>query len=169
MAYPDATEVQSWGRPTFRVAKRIFIVVGSGMDRPHSIIFKPDAEERRAYIEDARFWVPPYWGPSGWLATGLAAAEVDWQEIAELIDTSYRLLAQKRHLKVLDTNVCATRCVEEYGSIGRGFKSLRAHHPKTPSVWRGFCVIHRCDAGTPKCRLSECAKRNGNCGQDCSK
>lgn len=104
MAYPDATEVQSWGRPTFRVAKRIFIVVGSGMDRPHSIIFKPDAEERRAYIEDARFWVPPYWGPSGWLATGLAAAEVDWQEIAELIDTSYRLLAQKRHLKVLDTN-----------------------------------------------------------------
>ena len=104
MAYPGATEVQSWGRPTFRVARRIFIVVGSSTDRPHSIIFKPDAEERRAYIEDARFWVPPYWGPSGWLATGLATAEVDWQEIAELIDTSYRLLAQKRHLKVLDAN-----------------------------------------------------------------
>ena len=104
MAYPDVVEVQSWGRPTFRVAKKIFVVVGSGMDRPHSIIFKPDAEERRAYLEDDRFWVPPYWGPAGWLAIRLEDPDANWQEVAELIDTSYRLLAQKRHLKVLDAN-----------------------------------------------------------------
>ncbi len=102
MACPETAEVQSWGRPTFRVAKKIFIVVGSSMDRPRSIVFKPDAEERRAYLQDERFWVPPYWGPSGWLAIGLDAESTDWREIAELIDTSYRLLALKRHLKVLD-------------------------------------------------------------------
>ena len=102
-AYPEVAEVQSWGRPTFRVAKKIFIVVGSSMDRPHSIVFKPDAEERLAYIQDDRFWVPPYWGPSGWLAIGLDDPGTDWQELAELIDTSYRLVALKRHLTVLDS------------------------------------------------------------------
>ncbi len=102
MAYPETAEVQSWGRPTFRVAKKIFIVVGSGMDRPRSIVFKPDAEGRRAFLQDDRFWVPPYWGPSGWLAIGLDDPNTEWREIAELIDTSYRLLALKRHLKVLD-------------------------------------------------------------------
>ena len=103
VAYPEVTEVQSWGRPTFRVAKKIFVVVGSGMDRPHSIIFKPDAEERLAYVQDDRFWIPPYWGPSGWLAIGLDDPSTDWQEVAELIDTSYRQVALKRHLKVLDS------------------------------------------------------------------
>ncbi len=73
------------------------------MDRPHSIVFKPDAEERLAYIQDDRFWVPPYWGPSGWLAIGLDDPGTDWQELAELIDTSYRLVALKRHLTVLDS------------------------------------------------------------------
>lgn len=102
LAYPQVTEVQAWGRPTFRVAKKIFIVVGSGMDRPRSIVFKPDTEERRAYLQDDRFWVPPYWGPSGWLAIGLDDPNTEWQEIAEIIDTSYRLLALKRHLKLLD-------------------------------------------------------------------
>ncbi len=102
MAYPDVAEVQSWGRPTFRVAKKIFVVVGSSMEHPRSIVFKPDAEERNAFLQDDRFWVPPYWGPSGWLAIGLDGPRADWQEIAELIDTSYRLLALKRHLKALD-------------------------------------------------------------------
>lgn len=104
MAYPDSVEVPTWGRPTFRVAKRIFTLVGSDMDRPNSIVFKPDAEERRAYVQDDRFWVPPYWGPYGWLAIGIDGPALDWQEIAELIDTSYRLVAQKRHLKALDAH-----------------------------------------------------------------
>ena len=102
LSYPEVVEVQSWGRPTFRVAKKIFVVVGSSMDRPHSIVFKPDAEERPAFLQDDRFWVPPYWGTSGWLAISLDDQRTQWQEIAELIDTSYRLLALKRHLKVLD-------------------------------------------------------------------
>ncbi|MEO6944557.1 MAG: MmcQ/YjbR family DNA-binding protein [Lacisediminihabitans sp.] len=102
MTYPEVAEVQSWGRPTFRVAKKIFVVVGSSMDRPHSIVFKPDAEERPAYLQDTRFWAPPYWGPSGWLAIGLDNPDTDWRQIAEFIDTSYRLMALKRHVRVLD-------------------------------------------------------------------
>jgi hypothetical protein len=103
LGFPDAVESRSWGRPTFKV-NRIFAFVGSSMDRPHSVAFKPDPEERRAYLQDERFFVPPYWGPFGWLAMDIEAdsADNDWAELAELLETSYRQLALKRQVKALD-------------------------------------------------------------------
>jgi predicted DNA-binding protein (MmcQ/YjbR family) len=99
---PEAVEVEAWGRPTFRAGKKIFVIAGSSIDRPETIVFKPDPEEGKALREDARFFIPPYWGPSGWLAIDLDSAQVDWTEIAELIETSYRQVALKRQLAVLD-------------------------------------------------------------------
>jgi hypothetical protein len=32
------------------------------------VIFKPDSDDRLALLDDDRFYSPPYWGPSGWLA-----------------------------------------------------------------------------------------------------
>jgi hypothetical protein len=101
LALPEATEVESWGRPTFR-AKKIFATYGSGEDHPHSVIFKPDADERPALVQDHRTFVPPYYGPSGWLALDFEAATVDWDEVAELVETSYRQVALKRMVKALD-------------------------------------------------------------------
>jgi hypothetical protein len=46
--------------------------------------------------------VPPYFGPGGWLALDFAAAAVDWAEVAELVETSYRQVALKRMVKALD-------------------------------------------------------------------
>jgi predicted DNA-binding protein (MmcQ/YjbR family) len=102
LRYPEAVEKLSWGRPHFGAGKN-FAFVGATMDRPYSLVFKPDPESRRAEDEDARFFVPPYWGPSGWRAIDLDGA-VDWQEIAELIDESYRQIALKRQLKALDAD-----------------------------------------------------------------
>lgn len=102
LAYPDAVEVPSWGRSTFRAGKRIFVVMSAGMDRPYSIVFKPDVDERLAFVQDDRFFVPPYWGPSGWLAIDLDRPDTDWAELAEIIDTSYRQVALKRQLRALD-------------------------------------------------------------------
>ncbi|PJJ65064.1 MmcQ/YjbR family DNA-binding protein [Compostimonas suwonensis] len=101
LRFPESVEVRAWGRPTFRAGKRIFATVGSSMDRPHSIVFKPDSEERLAFLEDPRFFVPPYFGPSGWLAIDFGEG-CDWQQLAELLDTSYRQVALKRQLVVLD-------------------------------------------------------------------
>lgn len=101
VAYPEVVEVPSWGRPTFRAGKKIFLVVGSSMDQPFSIVFKPTREERRAYVQREGFWVPPYWGPSGWMAVGLEGP-ADWTELAEIIDTSYREIALARQIKALD-------------------------------------------------------------------
>jgi predicted DNA-binding protein (MmcQ/YjbR family) len=41
-------------------------------------------------------------GPSGWLGLDLKAAKVKWDEVRELIDASYRLVAPKRLVKALD-------------------------------------------------------------------
>jgi len=102
LAFPEAVEVLAWGRPTFRAGKKIFVTAGSSMDRPHSMVFKPDPEERRALVQDARFFIPPYFGPAGWLAIDFDTPRTDWVELAELVETSYRQVALKRQLVQLD-------------------------------------------------------------------
>lgn len=102
LALPETAEVEAWGRPTFRAGKKLFAVfTGSSEDR-YSVVFKPDADERPALVDDPRFYVPPYFGPSGWLALDFTAAPVDWAEVAELIETSYRQVALQRMVKALD-------------------------------------------------------------------
>jgi predicted DNA-binding protein (MmcQ/YjbR family) len=102
---PDVVEVSAWGWPTFRVAKRIFCVAGSARERPLAVSFKPDPDERLAYSQDARFFVPPYWGTVGWLAIDLDSPTRDWTEISELIETSYREIAPARLVRMLDASL----------------------------------------------------------------
>ena len=102
LAFPESAEVEAWGRPTFRAGKKIFAVFEGYDDHPFAVIFKPEVEERLALLEDPRFYVPPYFGPGGWLALDFTAAPVEWDEVTELIDTSYRQVALKRMLKSLD-------------------------------------------------------------------
>jgi predicted DNA-binding protein (MmcQ/YjbR family) len=102
LSYPDAVEVPAWGRPTFRTPTKIFVILGATMERPLSIIIKPDPTDEPALRQDPRFWNPPYWGPFGWLAIDIDRADTDWQELAELVDASYRLVALKRQVRALD-------------------------------------------------------------------
>ena len=96
LALPEAAEVESWGRPTFRAGAKgkIFAVFGG-----EGLVFKPD-EDREALLADPRFLVPPYFGPAGWLALRLDLAP-DWDEVAELVEGSYRQVALKRQIKAL--------------------------------------------------------------------
>lgn len=102
LTLPESAEVEAWGRPTFRAGKKLFAVFGSHDDHPWSVVFKPEPAERPALLADARFYVPPYFGAGGWLALDFAAATVDWDEVAELMECSYRQVALKRMLKALD-------------------------------------------------------------------
>lgn len=101
LAFPEATEVEAWGRPTFRAGK-IFCLFSGTEDRPFGMIIKPEPDDRAALLEDERFYSPPYYGPSGWLTLDFEAAPVDWDEVTELVDASYRQIALKRQLKALD-------------------------------------------------------------------
>lgn len=102
LALPETSEVEAWGRPTFMAGKRMFAGFEGIDDHPYAVIFKPEPDEREALLGDARFYAPPYFGPGGWLALDLTAAPVDWDEVAELMDSSFRQVALKRMLRQLD-------------------------------------------------------------------
>jgi predicted DNA-binding protein (MmcQ/YjbR family) len=104
LAFPEAVEVEAWGRPTFRAGKKVFSMYMGTDEHPQAVAFKADPQEQRALIVDARFYVPPYWGPHGWLALDLPAAPVDWTEVAELVESSYRQVALKRMVAALDAS-----------------------------------------------------------------
>ncbi|HUL98795.1 MAG TPA: MmcQ/YjbR family DNA-binding protein, partial [Mycobacterium sp.] len=69
---------------------------------PYSVLVKVDEVDRAALEQDSRFYYPAYMGPSGWLGLDLTADEVDWDEVHELVDASYRLVAPRKLIKELD-------------------------------------------------------------------
>jgi predicted DNA-binding protein (MmcQ/YjbR family) len=46
--------------------------------------------------DPVRFYMPPYVGPRGWVGLRLDVGEIDWNEVAELIQGSYQLTAPRR-------------------------------------------------------------------------
>jgi hypothetical protein len=109
LALPGAQEKISHGRPTFRTSK-IFAAFGGseklspGNHRqvPSALIFTPDPVDLPSLEQDPRFFVPAYYGPFGARAIDLDGPDVDWNEIAELVDASYRMIATKRLIAELD-------------------------------------------------------------------
>ena len=112
LAFPGAEERVSHGRPTFRAGKIFAAFGGSEKLRPgehrqvpSACIFKADEVELPAFDADDRFFLPAYFGPFGWRAVDLAASDVDWAEVAELVDASYRSIAPRRLVAQLDARV----------------------------------------------------------------
>ena len=111
LSYPEAFEKVSWGRPVF-CAPKIFVMYGGSVkgdtkdeyiQYPHSILVKVDESDRKALEQDKGFFYPAYMGPSGWLGLDLKARKkVNWDEVGELIDASFRMVAPKKLVKLLD-------------------------------------------------------------------
>jgi len=105
--FPGSAEKVSHGRPAL-YTKKVFAIYGSAVkgddewvQHPQSVLVKTDADERSALLAEPHTFVPGYWGPSGWIGRDLHD-DTDWDEIAELIDASYRLTAGKRLIAELD-------------------------------------------------------------------
>ncbi|MDL9935611.1 MmcQ/YjbR family DNA-binding protein [Gordonia sp. ABSL1-1] len=105
LALPETTEVVAHGRPTFRCGKMFGnyggSVKGSKARHDQSVLFIPDASERPALESDSRFFTPAYLGAYGWLGLRLDE-DPDWDEVAELLDASFRQIAPKRAIAQLD-------------------------------------------------------------------
>lgn len=111
---PDVHEKVSHGRPVLTAGEKgkVFAVYGGGVKvRPgvherhdHAVLLKPDPAEAGALAEDDRFFSPAYYGPSGWVGLDLdsGAHDVDWTEVAELLESSYRTVAGARLLRRLE-------------------------------------------------------------------
>jgi hypothetical protein len=114
LGFPEALEKVSWGRPVF-CAPKMFVMYGGSvkpqrkggeyLQYPHSILVKVDESDRKALEQDTRFFFPAYMGPFGWLGLDLTARKkVDWTEVTELIDASFRMIAPKKLIKMLDAH-----------------------------------------------------------------
>lgn len=108
LAMPGAQEKISHGHPAF-FTKKIFAffggsrkVDGQWVQHEQAVLVLPDPDERTALLADDRFWVPAYLGPGGWIGLDLGDG-TNWDEVAELVDESYRNTAGKRLIAQLDS------------------------------------------------------------------
>jgi hypothetical protein len=99
LALPDAVEQETWGTPTFRVRKKIFVMFS---DEQREAWVKSTHDEQRALtqMDPDTFFVPPYVGPSGWV--GVRFRTVDRDEMRELITEAWRMTAPKRLVTSFD-------------------------------------------------------------------
>lgn len=111
LRFPEVEEAELQNRPLFRVRTKRFAIFNgdSSPMRPRwrafgrSLHFVTDPEERPALSADARFRVSPHHGDRGWMALDLAVDDIDWAEIAELLETAYRYVASRDLVAMLDS------------------------------------------------------------------
>lgn len=112
LALPEATEVETWGQPTFRVRGRMFVIMGvrtPGDDgEPEAaapvgtLTMKAAPGEQESLLSVGHpFFRPRYVGHKGWIGV-LVDDRTDWAEVEELVIDSYRATAPKRLVRQLD-------------------------------------------------------------------
>jgi len=109
LALPGAAEKIAHGRPVF-FTTRVFAYYGgsvrTGGDwerHDAALILQADLTGRELLRQRPDAFVPAYLGPAGWTGLDLTHA-TDWDEIAELVEDSYRVTAPKRLVAVLDAS-----------------------------------------------------------------
>ncbi|GAA1489018.1 MmcQ/YjbR family DNA-binding protein [Brachybacterium sacelli] len=109
LALPGAKEKISHGRPAFHTVKIHCYyggarkVDGQWEQHPHAVLVHLSESETAALQEDPRTFVPAYLGASGWIGLDLDA-RTDDQELGELIEESYRMVAPARLVAELGTS-----------------------------------------------------------------
>lgn len=102
LGLPETEEVEAWGDPTWRVRNRIFAMEKRGDGRVSVWLKAPaGAQDVLVAANPARFFVPPYVGPRGWIGIRLDRRP-DWREVEALVAQSFRLIAPKRLVASLD-------------------------------------------------------------------
>jgi predicted DNA-binding protein (MmcQ/YjbR family) len=97
LAMPEAFEVEAWEHPTFRVGSGRGKIFCTATEDGSSVTMKADPIEREALLDQGEpYYFPPYVGGKGWIGVRLDRRGTDWEEVAELIATSYCLIAPKR-------------------------------------------------------------------------
>ncbi len=102
LALPEAAEKETWGEATFRVRDKIFAVAGVEEGRTSmSCKAPPGVQEMLVGADPRRFYRPPYVGHRGWVGVRLDAG-TDWDQVADLVEESYRTTAPKKVAALLD-------------------------------------------------------------------
>ena len=88
LALPEAKEDRMRRGPSYRVANKIFALERPWSDRL-ALWCKVPAGSREILLqaEPTRFFIPPYFGPKGWIGVGLDNG-TDWSEIEAFVQRS---------------------------------------------------------------------------------
>lgn len=105
LALPEVTERLSHGSPTWFAGKKTMVMY---LDDHHDdgrlalwVAAPPGVQRDMVEQEPDRFFVPPYVGHRGWLGVRLDRSP-DWDEMADIVEEAYRVVAIKRLLTQLD-------------------------------------------------------------------
>ena len=107
LTLPEAHEQLAWSEPTFRVRNKLFAMYASA-DSHHgagraSVWINASKVNQLLLVQaqPARYFVPAYVGPKGWIGVWLDAAP-DWADVRELLDDGYRRVAPKSLIALLN-------------------------------------------------------------------
>jgi hypothetical protein len=100
LALPEAIQEPASRHATFLVGKNVFAYYlndhhGDGIV---SVCCKvlPGDNEALVAAQPAKFYMPAYIGPRGWVGLRLDVSGLDWNEVAEMVVGSYKLIAPRR-------------------------------------------------------------------------
>ena len=106
LALPETSERLSHGEPTWFVRGKTTFVTCADHHHDDRLAFwcaaPPGARDALVLADPARFFMPPYVGHRGWLGVYLDVP-VDWDEVADLVEDAYRVVAPRRLVALLDT------------------------------------------------------------------
>jgi hypothetical protein len=108
LALPETVERLSHGEPSFFVRGKKQYVMYADHHHDDRLAFWCNApagiQAELVTTAPDRYFVPPYVGHRGWVGVYLDVPNVDWDEIAELVEDGYRMVAPKSLLAQLDDN-----------------------------------------------------------------
>lgn len=104
MSMPEATERTSHGEPAWFVGKMFATFADHHHDDRLAVwcAAPPGQQEGLVAADPERYFRPPYVGHRGWLGIYLDV-DVDWDEVADLIEDAYRTVAPRRLVERLDS------------------------------------------------------------------
>jgi predicted DNA-binding protein (MmcQ/YjbR family) len=105
LALPSAEGTDNGDHCIYRVRGKVFAYY---LDNHHgdgrvAVCVKSELGENvdRARREPERYYLPAYIGPRGWFGVRLDRGRVDWREVAEVVERSFRLAAPKNLVQKL--------------------------------------------------------------------
>jgi hypothetical protein len=105
LALSGAVEKLAWGTATFRAGDRMFAHFNDNHHNDGRIAVwcaaPPGAQETLIDAAPGRFFRPPYVGHKGWVGIDLGP-EVDWDEVAWVLENACRSVASRKLLAGLE-------------------------------------------------------------------
>ena len=127
LALPEAVRTPSGQHADFRVRKKVFAYFlndhhGDGIV---SLCAKAPTGENalRATCDPERFYLPAYIAPRGWVGLRLDVRAVSWDEVAALIEESYRLVAPKTLVREIDSKRAPAHATSQHVEKKKPLKS----------------------------------------------